>query len=187
MKDYLPGCGRHQFEDYFSEGSLSAAAFAQESDGFDFFNGIWICDAKARFLLVNLASARINGVEVQDVLGKNIVKLAEGGLVDLSVAQTVLQEKIVKTLIQHTKAGKQILVTGYPVFSDRGEIIFAVITERDLTDLTKLRMELEKSRSPALVSGFAALILAIAVTRIYGTYSGYKKRGDYRCVESIAI
>jgi PAS domain S-box-containing protein len=115
-----------------------------------FSDGIWICDDQARVLLINLASARINDIEAKDVLGENIVQLAEEGLVDRSATQMVLQDKSIKTLIQHTKAGKQILVTGYPVFDDRGEIIFAVITERDLSELTRLRMELEKTRSLAL-------------------------------------
>jgi PAS domain S-box-containing protein len=114
-----------------------------------FRDGIWICDAQARVLLINLASARINGVKAKEVLGKNMVQLVEEGLVDRSVTQIVLEEQVIKTLIQHTRAGKQILVTGYPVFNNRGEIVLVVITERDLTELTKLRMELEKSRSLA--------------------------------------
>ncbi len=61
---------------------------------------------------------------------------------DRFITEVVLKEQARKSHIHHTRAGKQILVTSFPVFNDTGER-FAGDHERTY-ELTRLRMELER-------------------------------------------
>ncbi len=76
-------------------------------------------------------------------------QLVDQGLVDQFVTDVVLKGQARKSHIYHTRTGKQLLVTSFPVFNGTGERVLQVLTERDLTELTLLRMELEKTRSLA--------------------------------------
>ena len=114
-----------------------------------FQDGIWIYNDKAEVVLINLASEKINEVKAEDVLGKSMDQLVAQGLVDRFLTEVVLKEQARKSHIYHTQAGKQILLTSFPVFNGIGERVLQVLTERDLTELARLRMELEKTRSLA--------------------------------------
>ncbi len=113
------------------------------------FDGLWICDHKGKVVQINKASERINNVKVEQVIGKSMEMLINEGIIDRSVTLEVLKNRTGVTIIQNLKNGKQILVTGNPVFDDQGEIYLVVVNERDLTNLNKLRNELEESKALA--------------------------------------
>ena len=113
------------------------------------FDGLWVCDRRGVVVHLNKASEKINNVTRERVLGKRMETLIEEGLIDRSVTLEVLKNKAGVTIIQNLKNGKRILVTGNPVFDDNGEIELVVGNERDITNLNKLRNELEESRALA--------------------------------------
>jgi len=113
------------------------------------FDGLWICDKEGRVCRINKASERINGIKAEQVVGKRMETLIREKLIDRSVTLEVLKNRTGVTIIQNLKNGKQILVTGNPVFDDEGEISQVVVNERDITGLNKLRTELEESRALA--------------------------------------
>ena len=113
------------------------------------FDGLWICDHKGKVVQINKASERINNVKAGQVIGKSMEMLINEGIIDRSVTLEVLKNRTGVTIIQNLKNGKQILVTGNPVFDDQGEIYLVVVNERDLTNLNKLRNELEESKALA--------------------------------------
>ena len=49
-------------------------------------------------------------------------------------------------MLQHIRGGKQVMVTGTPVFNEEGEIALIVTNVRDITELNHLRAELDDSR-----------------------------------------
>ena len=111
------------------------------------FDGLWICNEEGRVVRINRASEEINGVKADQVLNKKMEDLVSEGLIDRSVTLEVLKTRVGLTIIQHLRNGKQILVTGNPVFDEHGEISLVVVNERDITELNRLRSELEKSRA----------------------------------------
>ncbi len=115
------------------------------------YDGLWICDHEGNVLRINKASERISGIQAQEVLGKNMRDLIQEGLYDRSVTFEVLEKRTTVTLIQEVKGGKRALVTGIPVFDERGDIQFVVTTNRDLTELDQLRAQLEETRALAQV------------------------------------
>jgi PAS domain S-box-containing protein len=115
-------------------------------------DGLWICDHEGKVIRVNKASARINSVKPEEVIGKNMKELIEGGLFDRSVTFEVLHRKTSVTIIQQIKGGKKILVTGNPIFNESGEISFVLTNERDITELDHLRNKLQETQ--ALTKGY---------------------------------
>lgn len=116
------------------------------------YDGLWICDHEGKVVRVNKASEKINSIKADQVLGKKMGDLVREGLIDRSVTLEVLKNRTTVTIIQQLKNGKQLLVTGNPVLDDQGEIFLVVVNERDITELNRLRNELEENR--ALAQGY---------------------------------
>jgi PAS domain S-box-containing protein/TyrR family helix-turn-helix protein len=109
-------------------------------------DGIWVCDGTGTVIDINQASARLNGIEPGEVIGKKIVELTEKGLFDRSVTVEVLETQRQVTLMQYIpKTGSYLLATGTPVFDEDGEVFLVVVNERDLTQLNRIREALEQS------------------------------------------
>ncbi len=109
--------------------------------------GIWICDGEGTILDINRESQRLNSVAATDYIGRSIRCIIDEGLVDHSVTLDVLRYKRQSSIIQRiTKTGKQLLVTGSPVFDESGAISLVVTNERDVTELNALREGLQNAR-----------------------------------------
>jgi len=113
------------------------------------YDGLWICDRDLTVLKVNKASARINGVSPDEVIGRNIMDLVEEGMFDKSVTAEVLKKRTSVTMLQTIRGKKKILVTGNPIFDERGEICLIVTNDRDITELDRLRSELHATQALA--------------------------------------
>ncbi len=109
------------------------------------YDGLWICDANGTVLKINKASERINEIRAEDVLGRNVRDLVDEGLFNESVTLKVMEKNKPVTIIQNLKSGKQLLVTGNPIFID-GKLKYIVTNDRDITELMRLKRELEESR-----------------------------------------
>ena len=116
------------------------------------FDGLWICDHEGKVIRVNKASERINQVKAEEVVGKNMRELITEGFFDKSVTLEVLRRKTAVTMIQQIKGDKRILVTGNPIFNEKGEIAFVVTNDRDITELDNLRGQLQEAQ--ALAKGY---------------------------------
>jgi PAS domain S-box-containing protein len=111
------------------------------------FDGLWICDGEGRVVRINKASEEINDIRAEQVLNRKMEDLVGEGLIDRSVTLEVLKKQAAVTIIQQLGNGKQVLVTGNPVFDEKGKIRMVVVNDRDITELNKLRSELEESRA----------------------------------------
>lgn len=110
-------------------------------------DGIWVTDENGVVLDINRASEKMNGLNAATLRGQNVRNMLERGLIDDSVTLRVLQTKRQQTIIQNIKkTGKQLLVTGTPAFTDKGELFLVVANERDITDLNTLQESLEQAR-----------------------------------------
>lgn len=111
------------------------------------YDGLWVCDSAGKVVRINKASERINNIKTDQVINHNMKDLIKAGLIDRSVTLEVINTKTAVTLIQKLKNGHQILVTGNPVFDDKGELDLVVVNERDITYLNQLRKKLMESRA----------------------------------------
>jgi len=113
------------------------------------YDGLWICDREGTVIKINSASEKLNDIQAEQVLGRKMEDLIKEGLIDRSVKLEVLKARTAITIIQKLRNGKHILVTGNPFLDEQGEVSLVVVNERDITELDRLRNELEESRALA--------------------------------------
>ncbi len=110
------------------------------------YDGLYITDGQARTLRVNSAYERITGLDRRELIGRNMRELVREGLFDHSVSLEVLEKGRSVTIMQSIKGGKQVMVTGTPIFDDEGRVSLVVTNVRDITELNQLRAQLAQSR-----------------------------------------
>ncbi len=111
-------------------------------------DGIWVSDETGTVININDASMRLNGIEKEAVIGKNIRSLLQMGLFDRSVTIEVLETKRQVSVMQYIKkTGRHLLSTGTPVFDEKGDISLVVVNERDMTQLNAIQEQLEHNHA----------------------------------------
>lgn len=110
------------------------------------YDGIYVTDGNGITVRVNSAYERITGVQRKEVLGRHMRELEKAGFYSKSVTLLVLEKKKPITIMQQIKGRKDVMVTGNPVFNEDGEITLVVTNVRDMTELNRLKIELEKTR-----------------------------------------
>jgi PAS domain S-box-containing protein len=121
------------------------------------YDGLWITDGNGKVVKLNKAAERITGCSAEEILGRNVSELVSKGYVDESVTMQVLKRKTTVTLVQTTKADKTVLATGNPILNSEGEIEVIIINDRDITELDRIRRELDESK--ALVDQYKSELL----------------------------
>lgn len=106
-------------------------------------DGLFVCRADGRVIRVNPASERLHGISAADVLGKNIFTLVDEGFVDRSAALEAIRNRRQVSVLQNHR-GRKLMSTGTPVFDEQGELVLAVVTVRDVTELDQLQRNLEE-------------------------------------------
>jgi PAS domain S-box-containing protein len=107
-------------------------------------DGLSIVDSKERIILMNDASASQMGLTREDVQGRTISYLIENRFNSDNISRDVIATgKPITRLIQNYKTGKQLLLTGNPIFTPDGEVHLVLVNERDLTELLKLQSSLQ--------------------------------------------
>jgi len=112
------------------------------------YDGIGIVSADGTLLYVNESYRRITGLpKGADGVGTNVRELERTGVVSQAVALMVLREKRTFTIIQRIGTGKEVLITGSPVFDQKGQISCVACIIRDMKELINLKSQAE---SPAI-------------------------------------
>ncbi|WP_209123238.1 sigma-54-dependent Fis family transcriptional regulator [Alkalihalobacillus sp. BA299] len=110
------------------------------------YDGIYVADANGDGLIVNEAYNRITGVHEEELLGRNLKDVVNKGIISESVTLRVFKEKKPTTIVQIVK-GKEVLVTGSPIFNEEGKITHVVTNVRDISELNKLKVELQEAKA----------------------------------------
>ncbi len=106
-------------------------------------DGLFVCRADGRVIRVNPASERLHSIKATEVLGRNIFEMVEEGFIDRSAAlEAIRSRKQVSVLQNHH--GRKLMSTGTPVFDAYGELVLAVVTVRDVTEIDQLQRSLEE-------------------------------------------
>lgn len=113
-------------------------------------DAVFIDDAEGVCQWCNDACEEIYGVEIDEIVGRNVDDLEKSGIFTPSVTRRVLDEKREITIIHENRFGRRLLTTGTPVFIPMtsggwvaaGEgrytrkIAFVVTTSRDITQIS---------------------------------------------------
>jgi len=159
IKKYSKGTETYEVEGYFihvletSQGSLFNIRPLTQFSHFDFMNplsnkvlnsisdGITICDSDGKILFQNDIDIEIVGINLMGRYAKDAI--AEGLMSD-SISMKVIESKEKVTILQTFINGKCFLVTGKPIFNEKGELQYVVAITRDMTQLKLLETEVKK-------------------------------------------
>lgn len=112
------------------------------------YDGIYITDGFGKTVYVNEAYSRITGIKSEDVVGKYVSDLIIQGYFKNAVTPEVLRcKRQVNAVAEITRTGKKLLITGIPIFDHQKIIKNVVVIDRDITDLLKMKEELEISQN----------------------------------------
>jgi len=108
------------------------------------FDYLFVTDAEGRVTKVSPSYYRISGIKPEEVLGKTMYELVAQGFYDRSCSIEVIETLKPVTFVQKIKTGRTVLVTGNPVFDDKGNLIGVVTNGRDITELNELKRAVEQ-------------------------------------------
>ncbi|NLB89445.1 MAG: sigma 54-interacting transcriptional regulator, partial [Syntrophomonadaceae bacterium] len=111
------------------------------------FDYLFLTDAQGRVTKVNQAYYRITGIKPEEVIGKTMYELVAQGFYDRSCSVEVIETLKPVTFEQKVKTGRTVLVTGNPIFNEKGELIGVITNGRDITELNELRKRVEQVTS----------------------------------------
>ncbi len=111
------------------------------------FDGLVVTDEKANILKINQSYSRWSGIDRNEIIGRNMYDLIEEGMYDQSAAVLVIERNEQVTFTQYVKTGKVLFVTGTPIYDDEGRLVRVLVNVRDITELNRLKSEVEKAQS----------------------------------------
>lgn len=110
------------------------------------YDVITITDEKGVFINASRSCEESFAITKTELMGKSYKYLEEIGVFSESVTGLVLEKKEQVTIIQTTKANKQLLVTGIPKFDENGELYRIINVSRDITEIKNLRFQLKQTQ-----------------------------------------
>lgn len=110
------------------------------------YDAVCIADGESRMLLLNQAFQKVMGIPIREVIGRRIATMVAQGVTDTAATLRVLETRGPATVTINTRAGRQVLSTGVPVFDSDGKIRRVFCNLRDVTDLLQLRESYSASR-----------------------------------------
>lgn len=108
------------------------------------FDGIYITDGEANTIKLNKAYENITGLKREEVLNKNMKDLVDNNVISKSGSIMAIKNKKPVTLCQAFKTGKRAIISSSPVFDSEGNVIMVVTNVRDMTEIYRLREEMEE-------------------------------------------
>jgi PAS domain S-box-containing protein len=114
------------------------------------YDGISLSDGAGKLLRVNSSWEKITGLRAKEVIGRSMADLEKEGYISEAIPLLVLKHRGVVTKPSRVlSSGRDVLVTGTPIFDENGKISLVVTNVRDMTDLNRLNEQLEKSKKLA--------------------------------------
>lgn len=113
------------------------------------YDGIYITDSKGMTLKMNKSYERITGIPREKLIGKYMKDLVKEGLLSTHLTDKVVESKHPLTLNQKAGNGKRLMITGSPIFDEKGEVSKVITNVRDITELRVLENELSISKEMA--------------------------------------
>ncbi len=102
-------------------------------------DGVYISDRAGRTIMINRMYEQLTGLTREDLVGKLVTELVEEGKFDVVLNPEIVKTGKPRTVIQTTKVGNRVVLTGYPVFDEAGRVVLVVTFVRDITSLTRMK------------------------------------------------
>jgi PAS domain S-box-containing protein len=109
-------------------------------------DGICLVDNKGFVTAINKGYTEITEIKEEEIVGKHLEDAVKEGYFNNAVSMLVIeQKKKITSLATINQNNKKVLITGNPVFDDKGEVTQVLTVMRDLTELLKLKDKIERT------------------------------------------
>ena len=109
-------------------------------------DGLFITDVSGTALYVNRMYEQLTGLKQERVVGKNVRSLAREGVFDHILNPDIVRSGKPATHVQKLADGKQLVLSGFPVFDEAGGVCMVVTFARDITSLAGLQERVDEQR-----------------------------------------
>lgn len=106
------------------------------------YDGIYLSDAEGKTLAVNCKYEELTGLKKKEIMGKLVTDLIKDGSFDVCLNPEIVQTGQHRTSVQLTKAGKKVLLNGYPIFDESGNVAFVLTFVRDISLMCQLKEQI---------------------------------------------
>ncbi|KGX91279.1 histidine kinase, partial [Pontibacillus marinus BH030004 = DSM 16465] len=106
-------------------------------------DGVFITNGEGVTVKVNKSYERITDLKAEQLIGYHMDDVIKAGYISKSASLHVLKEKRPVTLMQKIANGRNIIVSGTPIFSNNDEILYVINSVRDITELLELKHQIE--------------------------------------------
>lgn len=110
--------------------------------------GIYITDNRGVTLYVNDAFVHLSGLDRDELIGRRVHELRDGGILPNSCCAKVIETKKPASTINNYYQGQKCLVSGSPVFDDSGRLIRTIAVVRDVSELEVMMEKLALQDAP---------------------------------------
>ena len=107
-------------------------------------DGIVVADAQGIIIRANDAYQHMTGIIAKEFVGKHVRDLLKQGYMNKSVTEMVLERRS-QVNVMDVRNGKDLLLSGNPVFDDSGNVLYVVTAIRDVSQLNELKGKLAES------------------------------------------
>ncbi len=111
-----------------------------------FQDAICISDRTGIAVLINKRYTEICGIAKKDIIGKSVLDMKGQGFFDVILNPEVIRTGQVTTNVQHTAGGRKLILEGYPIIDEQGNVAYCLTFIRDVTTLSELRAQLTAQR-----------------------------------------
>lgn len=109
-------------------------------------DGVFISDASGVALRVNRMYEQLTGLKQDYVQGKQVRTLVEEGVFDRVLNPEIVRTGKPATHVQQLQNGKRLVLSGFPVFDEAGNLRLVVTFVRDITMITRINEQMEEQR-----------------------------------------
>jgi len=109
-------------------------------------DGVYISDREGKTLWINTMYERLTGLKSSKLVGRPVEILTTEGIFDTIVNPKVVKTGKPATSVQTDRKGKKLVLNGYPIFNDNGEVALVVTFVRDMTLMNQLREQILSQR-----------------------------------------
>ena len=102
------------------------------------YDGIYITDKNSITIYVNKAYENLTGHKRSEYVGKHMDDLIKAGIMKVHITRDVIASKKSVTTKEELISGKNVLITGNPIFNNNNEIIAVVTNVRDISKIISL-------------------------------------------------
>lgn len=106
-------------------------------------DGLVCVDQTGTILRLNKAYERILGIRGEKFVGKSARLLIEQGYLKDLVSPKVIAEGKPQTIVSRIN-NQDVIISGHPVFDEKGSVVRVIANIRDLTELNRLKDEVSK-------------------------------------------